>query len=556
MRASDFEDDGRRSSPTVKRVYIMVGKTDQVGSVLYALKPELGDLPQCEFYGLWQQYCIPRLNDQPEERDTRVECNVLCTNALTRFGQLQKALALCGQNRTSKVIVVNPLFTLEDIRKSYRDPPPNLYMCTNALSLSQALSQWAYVRNAEPLMHVFQALEDVYTNPATGQLQQRRPRPGLPPPRPLPPPSSQRQQERPPSLLREEVDLSHIDPDDLLQIEAILAENFDQQLDDDERDGIINDAYGISEPPTGGFMNRLSGALGLESMSVVMQPGSSMNVFQDGSRLVDPAFSRMQTRENALRARAGRRDGRIPSNGELLPRAPERVLNPPPPAGPIEVPQERNEVLESYFGGIRTSAANARARQQLTERRAMRQIREVVKKPEVKELLKERPEDTDIEAIPTSAEDNTCIVCGTSHVTSMIFPCLHYQFCLQCINMWKVKSNTCPICRMEIGSIVQPRGKNNIQEDGKKQQKNAKYMIALREALKQNIETVSGKITALEEAPVVVVATAPPPQSSSSSSGSFITSTIDLTGDSGGNSSGQESVKKKAKKKRSSKKKK
>lgn len=86
---------------------------------------------------------------------------------------------------------------------------------------------------------------------------------------------------------------------------------------------------------------------------------------------------------------------------------------------------------------------NNRLRDQVAARANARTARQIVEQAtaDVKKQIEPRlKKNDDIDAAALTAEDNSCVICTSSHVTTMLFPCLHYQFCSGCITVWKVKT--------------------------------------------------------------------------------------------------------------------
>ena len=51
--------------------------------------------------------------------------------------------------------------------------------------------------------------------------------------------------------------------------------------------------------------------------------------------------------------------------------------------------------------------------------------------------------------------DETCIICSSNISGAVVMPCLHSQFCFECIEKWNEQKGTCPSCREKISDIVQ-----------------------------------------------------------------------------------------------------
>jgi hypothetical protein len=181
-------------------------------------------------------------------------------------------------------------------------------------------------------------------------------------------------------------------------------------------------------------------------------------------------------------------------------------IPPPPPADPDEgwvaaggvgvggsLPVGPNVAVFGGRQGLVVGARpNNRLRDQVAARANARTARQIVDQAtaDVKKQIEPRlKKDDDIDAAALTADDNACVVCTSSHVTTMLFPCLHYQFCSGCISVWKVqkdiflkppssrltksfftlwggkdeqKHEACPICRTKIEMVFQPKGKISV----------------------------------------------------------------------------------------------
>lgn len=192
--------------------------------------------------------------------------------------------------------------------------------------------------------------------------------------------------------------------------------------------------------------------------------------------------------------------------------------------------QRRRDDILRQNGGPRSAnlavAATRRgnvgsiARQRIADNANRAQITRAVKKPESRKLLETRKEDPDIEAMPTTAADNTCTVCLFAHTTTMCIPCCHWAYCKRCAETWKKTSDKCPVCNAKIESVVQPRPIFNAQEEHRQRQKDPKYLLAVADKLQKDVDDMRARAkemmekgqgaAAAEECPVATVEPPPP----------------------------------------------
>jgi len=82
------------------------------------------------------------------------------------------------------------------------------------------------------------------------------------------------------------------------------------------------------------------------------------------------------------------------------------------------------------------------------------------------------------------AEDNTCIICMTSHITAMTLPCRHAMFCYTCITAWLEHHNSCPSCKDDVTTAVQIITKFNANEEHKMRRTSGAATVKLAAALR------------------------------------------------------------------------
>lgn len=271
------------------------------------------------------------------------------------------------------------------------------------------------------------------------------------------------QQQRPDEDDAPVVDLSGYDPDDRVAIEAILEQNRREGLDVIHgqfqrpvyllREDIDVDADGPQRLRERAFDARLAqddairrayDARRLNPAPVqearVQQPGPSRLVVQDR-----PVYNIV--RRNPVR---------------VIPEVP-----PPPPQAQQQQQPARNGGDAALEGRVVGRQHNNQLRDRIQARANARAAQQIVNTdPAVKKMVAPRMEKSDdVDAVAMTAEDNTCTVCLQSHITTMLFPCLHFVYCAGCIGAWKAGGNDgCPICRTKIEMVLQPRGKVSIEE--------------------------------------------------------------------------------------------
>jgi len=164
-------------------------------------------------------------------------------------------------------------------------------------------------------------------------------------------------------------------------------------------------------------------------------------------------------------------------------------LVPPVRAHPT-TPSNTNSQPRRFTGGAGIVNRSAIITQSVRRRQEENAARTAVRRSEVddafKDAMKQREEDKEIEAMCVPADHNTCTICMTSHVTSMLLPCLHFQFCHDCITEWLKKTPSCPICKRQDSTVVQPRTKFNVQEEHRRRKRDDKYLEIMATTLEQD----------------------------------------------------------------------
>lgn len=56
--------------------------------------------------------------------------------------------------------------------------------------------------------------------------------------------------------------------------------------------------------------------------------------------------------------------------------------------------------------------------------------------------------------LETEAEKQRCCICMAMHKDVMLFPCMHTDFCMTCINKHMQRGKDCPICRVPIRGVL------------------------------------------------------------------------------------------------------
>jgi len=229
---------------------------------------------------------------------------------------------------------------------------------------------------------------------------------------------------------------------------------YDQDDEDADADAFMRMAA-VDAAETGNpiVMTPALGALMNRARSVVHTGPGNTNVFFDSSVSEAFANAHLASRRPLPSAAAtdvphARFSRRVPNPVDVMTGAPTRE-----PA--VQTVGDRRRAAQAHMA--------ARALQ--------RDLARMVAKPEVKKKLEKRnrTEEPGIAAMPVSADDNTCMICLHSHVTTAALPCGDLMFCNACITKWLAKSKTCPHCRAEVLSTVQVVTKFNPNEEAKKQ---------------------------------------------------------------------------------------
>ena len=96
-----------------------------------------------------------------------------------------------------------------------------------------------------------------------------------------------------------------------------------------------------------------------------------------------------------------------------------------------------------------------------------------------------RDETENTMAMGTTAENNTCMICMTSHITTAVLPCRHHLFCNACITKWLENSKKCPMCKQEVLTCVQLIGHLDVQEECRKRERDPGYMETIASELEE-----------------------------------------------------------------------
>lgn len=96
-----------------------------------------------------------------------------------------------------------------------------------------------------------------------------------------------------------------------------------------------------------------------------------------------------------------------------------------------------------------------------------------------------RDETENTMAMGMTAENNTCMICMTSHITTAVLPCRHHLFCNVCITKWLENSKTCPMCKQEVLTCVQLIGHLDVQEECRKRERDPGYMETIASELEE-----------------------------------------------------------------------
>jgi hypothetical protein len=111
-----------------------------------------------------------------------------------------------------------------------------------------------------------------------------------------------------------------------------------------------------------------------------------------------------------------------------------------------------------------------RSRQREAERSQQRDLGRVavIGERTKKVLARKREEPEEIEAMCTTAEDNTCMVCETRHITTVMIPCGHMYYCNECSNQWVDAHHNCPVCKEAVVAVLQCRTKFDVIDEHKR----------------------------------------------------------------------------------------
>lgn len=143
------------------------------------------------------------------------------------------------------------------------------------------------------------------------------------------------------------------------------------------------------------------------------------------------------------------------------------------------------------------NAAAERARNRIAENRLRNTVTTTVKKAK-ETLSRPREEDADIDAMEVSAENNTCMICMSAHITTAALPCRHYLFCNRCIKTWmQAGDKKCPMCKGDILTTVQLITHLNVNDEHRRRLNDPvevdKLIIRLKERI-EKLEIQSKKI--------------------------------------------------------------
>lgn len=281
----------------------------------------------------------------------------------------------------------------------------------------------------------------------------------------------------------EVVDLSAYDPDDRVAIEAVLEQNVREGLVRLQQQNVFiipendNDEGG----PEPMVINQEQRARERALDARLAQDAAIRNAYEARRRgvpLFDPAphqprrihrpVERVVPAERVYYHLGGDAPVRLePAPIQVPPRPQPR---PQEGGGDIEIIGQgvhRDIGDDAMQGRLVGQPRNNQLRDRIHARNNARAAQQLVNAdPAVKKMVAPRMEKSDdVDAVAMTAEDNTCTVCLQSHVTTMLFPCLHYLFCAGCVGVWQSGGNKeCPICRTEIKMVLQPRGKVSIDE--------------------------------------------------------------------------------------------
>ena len=166
---------------------------------------------------------------------------------------------------------------------------------------------------------------------------------------------------------------------------------------------------------------------------------------------------------------------------------PNRVFAAPPPPPP---PPRRVAVGPPN----RRSIAVARAQEEQTRAQlsnlARRAADSNTANERVKEMVKPREEESGLLAMATTAASNTCIICASNHVTTMVLPCRHTLFCYKCITVWIEQAHNCPSCRGNVDTAIQMITNTDVNTESKKRLLDPVYANTVADELCKDAEEI------------------------------------------------------------------
>jgi len=140
----------------------------------------------------------------------------------------------------------------------------------------------------------------------------------------------------------------------------------------------------------------------------------------------------------------------IPPGSRNLPQPPLLPIPPSP------LPPPLSPTVSEAVRPMTNSERRRRQRHRANEQSQQRALGRIARNKETKKAVsKVREEAADISAMCTTAEDNTCTICMSSHITTMVLPCRHAHFCHGCITPWVNVHNNCPTCKTAVVTTVQ-----------------------------------------------------------------------------------------------------
>lgn len=435
--------------------------------------------------------------------------------------QIDAVVQLYEQLKPDMFVLVDPEFSEDDLRMRHVPPSPD----------------WFIVRTPDTLCAVL--LLEGLASPALDRAFPGFVRP-LPPPPPSPPRVVVVDEGVPDAVaafaahgiipLEQRHDIS---PDDLAAIKDALAANerehvgrfvSHEELYGGGGGAFINpEQFQLPPPPLGG------------GVTYGIDVGDDDDEEDGVIRLGGGYLAQLQD----LARRAG-----IPQQQQQQPRSPQlpatiTVINNVLDAGGAEVSdgaarrvfveQRRRDDVLRRNGGPRANMAapvaaarrgniGSIARQRIADNANRVQISRAIGKPESRKLLAARKEDPGIEPMATTADDNTCMVCMSTHVTTLLLPCLHMMYCHKCILEWQKTSDKCPSCNAKIESVVQPRTIFNPQEEHTRRCKDPKHLCQVADKLQTDVDSIRERAKTLRETgpvataqePVAMVVASPP----------------------------------------------